>query len=174
MVVVPDDHADFRPTKDMVRQAVLNTLGTDVPGSRCADVCAGCGAMGFELLSRGAGSVDFVETDTVRARTISRHAQLFEVHVSSTVCQVPARQFMAAAYGRYDIICYDPPYGDEILAALVPDLAALISDEGVLVYEREHRKGPPAPLILPEGFVSQGRTYGKTEIVYIRRSGTGS
>ncbi len=52
----------LRPTTDMTRQALFNILGV-VDGLRFADLCAGSGAVGLDAISRGVGSVVFVEQD---------------------------------------------------------------------------------------------------------------
>jgi len=53
-----------RPTADRVRETLFSMLASrlgDFEGLRVADLFAGSGALGFEALSRGAASVDFVE-----------------------------------------------------------------------------------------------------------------
>ncbi len=54
-----------RPTSDRVSESIFDILGSlvDLNGLRVADLFAGTGAMGIEALSRGAGSVTFVESD---------------------------------------------------------------------------------------------------------------
>lgn len=53
-----------RPTSDRVRGAIANMLEAAVglEGARVADVCCGTGALGIEVLSRGAAHVEFVDS----------------------------------------------------------------------------------------------------------------
>ncbi len=44
---------DVRPTLDLVRQAVFNSLAGRVVGARVLDLFSGSGALGLECLSRG-------------------------------------------------------------------------------------------------------------------------
>ncbi len=44
----------LRPTPDRVRETLFNWLQFEIAGSRCLDLFAGSGALGFEALSRGA------------------------------------------------------------------------------------------------------------------------
>ena len=53
-----------RPSSDRVRETVFNWLAMRLPGARCLDLFAGSGALGLEALSRGAGAVTLVESDS--------------------------------------------------------------------------------------------------------------
>ena len=57
----PGDAA--RPTSARVRQAVLNLLAAELPGSRWLDLCCGSGVMACEALQRGAADVVAIERD---------------------------------------------------------------------------------------------------------------
>src|SRR6266566_2700967 len=58
-----------RPTPDLVKQAVFNSLGGRVVGARVLELFAGTGALSLECLSRDALSAVCVEKS-------SRHGQL--------------------------------------------------------------------------------------------------
>ena len=49
---------DVRPTPDLVKQAVFNSLGARVEGARVLELFAGSGALSLECLSRGAAVGD--------------------------------------------------------------------------------------------------------------------
>src|SRR5438105_15268310 len=52
---------DVRPTPDLVKQAVFNSLGARVQGARVLELFAGTGALSLECLSRGARSAVCIE-----------------------------------------------------------------------------------------------------------------
>ena len=52
---------DVRPTPDLVKQAVFNSLGARVAGARVLELFAGSGALSLDCLSRGAASALCVE-----------------------------------------------------------------------------------------------------------------
>src|SRR5260221_10719553 len=60
----------LRPTSDMLRETLFNILGPRVEASRFLDLFAGTGAIGIEAISRGAGSVVFVEKHSATVRLI--------------------------------------------------------------------------------------------------------
>jgi 16S rRNA (guanine966-N2)-methyltransferase len=161
--------SDFRPTQERVRQAVSETIKLRIPGATVVDLCAGSGAFGFEMASRGAGQVLFVESDRARARCISRHIELFGLEMACRVLSADVRTFMRSATSTYDIVLYDPPYGDKGLAALAGTLLGLVSENGVLVYERDISHMPSAEAFPPAAFGRETRTYGDTAVEFITR-----
>src|SRR5512142_2868110 len=68
---------DVRPTPDLVKQAVFNSLGERVQGAHVLELFAGTGALSLECLSRGAVSAICVEKS-------SRHAQVLRDNVQAS------------------------------------------------------------------------------------------
>src|SRR5215831_1276900 len=62
---------DVRPTPDLVKQAVFNSLGAGVVGARVLELFAGTGALSLECLSRGAAFALCVE-NSFRHATVLR------------------------------------------------------------------------------------------------------
>jgi hypothetical protein len=62
-----------RPTMDRVKAAIFSSLGEEIIGARVLDLFAGTGALGIEALSRGAGSVLFVEENDSAVAVIERN-----------------------------------------------------------------------------------------------------
>src|SRR5258708_21574720 len=67
---------DVRPTPDLVKQAVFNSLGSRVVGAEVLELFAGSGALSLECLSRGAKRVISVEK-------VLRHARMIEENIGS-------------------------------------------------------------------------------------------
>lgn len=81
-LAVPDAQG-LRPTGDRVRETLFNWLQADVAGAHCLDLFAGSGALGFEALSRYAGSVSFVETNPEACRALRQACKLLGVALNS-------------------------------------------------------------------------------------------
>src|ERR1035438_2634901 len=65
-----------RPTPDLVKQAVFNSLGGRVLGARVLELFAGTGALSLECLSRGATSGVCVEKSSRHAETLRQNIEL--------------------------------------------------------------------------------------------------
>src|ERR1700745_3942168 len=91
---------DVRPTPDLVKQAVFNSLGARVVGARVLELFAGSGALSLECLSRGAASVICIEkshrhAEFIRSNAISSgYGQTLEVRTQDVF---PAMNQLAAS-----------------------------------------------------------------------------
>src|SRR5271169_3607997 len=64
-----------RPTPDLVKQAVFNSLGARVVGTRVLELFAGSGALSLDCLSRGAVSAVCIEKSHRHAEFIRGNAE---------------------------------------------------------------------------------------------------
>src|SRR5438309_11879297 len=65
-----------RPTPDLVKQAVFNSLGARVADAHVLELFAGTGALSLECLSRGAASAVCVEKLARHAEVLRQNCQL--------------------------------------------------------------------------------------------------
>src|SRR5438552_6524969 len=61
---------EVRPTPDLVKQAVFNSLGSRVEGARVLELFAGTGALSLDCLSRGAASALCIEKSPKHAQML--------------------------------------------------------------------------------------------------------
>lgn len=108
---------DVRPTPDLVRQAVFNSLGARVVGARVLELFGGTGALSLEALSRGAVFALCIELSAKHARVIEENARLcrfadnaLQVRVMDVYTALPQ---LAATGEQFDLIFADPPYGEK-------------------------------------------------------------
>src|ERR1022692_2413261 len=107
---------DVRPTPDLVKQAVFNSLGARVVGARVLELFAGSGALSLECLSRGAASAVCIEKSHRHAEFIRDNARAagFEQKIQVRTQDVfPAMNQLAESGRQFDLILADPPYGEK-------------------------------------------------------------
>jgi len=136
-----------RPTPDLVKQAVFNSLGERTANAKVLELFAGTGALSLECLSRGATSAVCVEKSQRHAeiaRQNFEHAGFASHNVQIRVQDVFTAIAQLANTGeRFDLILADPPYGEKNIgkrsnsyAQQLLDneiLPSLLKDTGVLV-----------------------------------------
>lgn len=134
----------LRPTPDRVRETLFNWLMPVIEGSRCLDLFAGSGALGFEAASRGAADVRLIEREPAALSALRANVERLaadNVRIDAGDALSLLRQPPPA---RYDIVFVDPPY-DAGLAQ--PAIAALIEHgwlaPGGFVYVEWSQDQPP-------------------------------
>jgi len=106
---------DVRPTPDLVKQAVFNSLGERVIGAKVLELFAGSGALSLECLSRGAVSALCIEKSQKHANFIQHNAaSLPDANLQARTQDVFTALLQLAANGaQFDLILADPPYGEK-------------------------------------------------------------
>ena len=127
---------DVRPTPDLVKQAIFNSLGERVVNARVLELFAGTGALSLESLSRGAAHAVCVEKVQRHAQAIRQNLATtslapsdLEVRVQDVFTALP--QF-AANGSRFDLVLADPPYGDKNVGHRSRSLAQRLLDDAHL------------------------------------------
>ena len=127
----------YRPTTDRARETLFNVLNNiiDFESTECLDLFAGSGAIGFELLSRGAASCDFVENSSKQLVNLKKTADELGCTDNITISDENVLGFLKRP-GRkfYDIIFADPPYGYEFYNELMKE----ILNTGFTIFVLEH------------------------------------
>lgn len=161
----------LRPTGDRVRETLFNWLQPLVGGSRCLDLFAGSGALGFEALSRQAASATFVEPDARAYAVLQQSAEVLGITKRhGRLVQRTAEQFLAANSESFDIVFVDPPFGD----ALQWDILTLLADSHVADNGHVYVESPTSqamPESLPGGFcVHKEKVFGDVHARLLART----
>ena len=142
---------DVRPTPDLVRQAIFNSLGDRVVNARVLDLFSGSGALGLECLSRGAVSVLSIEKANRHAMMIRQNLTaigLSSEHHELRIQDVFVAVAQLAEGGRtFDLILADPPFGEKNVGRRSSSMSQQLLDN-------EHLP----PLMTPEGLFVLGHT----------------
>ena len=144
----PEGRGVTRPTTDRNREAmasmILSARGLDLGGASVLDALAGSGAMGIELLSRGAARCTFIDQDARAVARVRRNlarvgAERGEYAViRGDACQLAERGRIAGA--PFDVVFLDPPYAlsASVVSAMLEHLIehGALRPEATVVYER--------------------------------------
>ena len=109
------DEALLRPTQDRIRETVFNWLMPYVKGSRCLDLFAGSGALGFEALSRGANQVVFVDVSKTVIHHLKENATRLATDQADFLQTDLMRDQSIILGSQFDIVFLDPPFAQNLL-----------------------------------------------------------
>jgi 16S rRNA (guanine966-N2)-methyltransferase len=151
---------EVRPTPDLVKQAVFNSLGERVVAARVLELFAGTGALSLECLSRGAASAVCVEKSSRHAEILRRNfaaagfgAALLQLRVQDVFS---ALSQLVSNATQFDLILADPPYGEKNVGRRStsfaqqlldhPNLPSLLPPDGLFVLGHTKRDTLSLPL----------------------------
>jgi 16S rRNA (guanine966-N2)-methyltransferase len=152
---------DVRPTPDLVKQAIFNSLGARVQNASVLELFGGSGALSLESLSRGAARATVVEKSSRTALMIRRNFESlgmtpgrFELRVQDAFVAIAQ---LAQTGNKFELIFADPPYGEKNVGKRSqsfaqkllddPRLASLLAPGGTFVLGHSKRDTldlPPA------------------------------
>jgi 16S rRNA (guanine(966)-N(2))-methyltransferase RsmD len=113
-----------RPATDLVRGAIFSILENSAEGwSQVLDLFSGSGALGIEALSRGAGWVDFVESEPRCCGIIKENLGSTGLADRARVYCCDVSKALSFLDKEYDIILMDPPYASEKIGEVITRLA---------------------------------------------------
>ena len=166
------DAPGLRPTPDRVRETLFNWLAPVIEGSRCLDLFAGSGALGLEAASRGAAEVMLVEREARLAKALREHVERLKAgHVQ--IAQADALQFLHGTPRPFDVVLLDPPFGEDLLPAVLARLDAGWLAPAAYLYMEAERTLPAERLaaLLPAGFeLVRSKTAGQVGYHLARRT----
>jgi 16S rRNA (guanine966-N2)-methyltransferase len=164
-----------RPTMDRVKAAIFSSLGDAIIGARVLDLFAGTGALGIEALSRGSGSVVFVENDRRSVELIEKN--LAKTKLKGRIRNQDVFDFLrhASEDDKFQIIFADPPYQktkhheNETEQLLNNEsLPQLLDTNGTFVLEKQPDETLPEMRLWR---AIRQKTYGATEVLFLSPSG---
>lgn len=142
---------DVRPTPDLVRQAIFNSLGGRVAGALVLDLFSGSGAIGLECLSRGAEFVVSVEKANRHATMIRQNLAQIDLPPERHSLRIQdvfvAVLQLAGQSKQFSLILADPPFGEKNVNRRSTSLSQALLDNEIL-----------PTLLTPDGLFVLGHT----------------
>lgn len=113
----------LRPTTDRTKETLFNWLMPYVSNSRCLDLFAGSGSLGFEALSRYANQVVFVELDKQACHILADNISKLQIDsASAQVINTDAIKALEQLGQPFDLIFLDPPFNKNLLPKVIEQI----------------------------------------------------
>ncbi|NOQ87659.1 MAG: 16S rRNA (guanine(966)-N(2))-methyltransferase RsmD [Gammaproteobacteria bacterium] len=133
-----DDAEGLRPTTDRIRETVFNWLQPYIHQSRCLDVFAGSGVLGFEALSRGAQEVVFIEQNGKTVKNLKQSISMLDAENASIFHQDALLWLQSAKSDhRFNLVFLDPPFHADLLlkACAALNSSGCLADDAIIYVE---------------------------------------
>ncbi|MBF0186611.1 MAG: 16S rRNA (guanine(966)-N(2))-methyltransferase RsmD [Magnetococcales bacterium] len=144
----------IRPTQQRVREALFSMIADRLHGARVLDLCAGCGTLGLEALSRGAQQTLFIDSSKKARALITDNLKKCQCESSGVIIAGSIDKYstyksiiekLGDADRAVDLVFVDPPYGR---SSLIEDALThlskmgLVDEESLVIVERSERQRP--------------------------------
>jgi len=159
------DRVTTHAMSERARNAMFNSIGSEIEGARVLDVFAGSGSIGIEALSRGAAAAVFVERDRIACKIIAKNLTSLDLEARSTLARTTVSSWIETSTSElFDVIFADPPYSD-MQFSTVKRLFGLLKPGALMVLSHPGKGEVP----LQDGIVVvDNRSYGNLHLTFFR------
>lgn len=160
------DRVTTHAMSERIRNALFNSIGSDIQGATVLDAFAGSGSIGIEALSRGAKHTTFIERDRIAASIIAKNLTMLGLESRTKLIRTTVHNwFSTSEQQNFDFIFADPPFNDPQFST-VRDLMGLLKPNGLMVLSHPGKGEVP----LQNGIVVvDNRSYGNAYLTFFRR-----
>lgn len=156
-----------RPTSDMIKESIFNTIQFDIQDSIFLDLFSGSGSMGIEAISRKAKFCYFIDSSKESINLINENLKTIKENNFKVLNKDYKDAIIFLKNQIFDYIFIDPPYKmdniNEILYLLYK--YKLIDSSSLIIYEKNYNLKIDYDTMFE---IVKNKKYSKTEIVYLR------
>lgn len=159
-----------RPTTDRIKESVFNILSNCIRfyDAKALDLFSGSGALGVEMLSRGAGYVAFVDHDRDSIKLTQANLEKIKAPKESYGIFPVEYDFALKklAGAKMDVIFVDPPYALKIESRVLDLICEydVLAENGIVVVEHDCKN-----VVENDKFDCDCRKMGNTSVSFMTR-----
>jgi len=163
---------ETRPTLDRVKESLFNILQNRIYASKILDLFAGSGAIGLELLSRGAKEAILCDNSYKAVQIIKENVIKTHFEDQTKIINNDYKNTLDMLKDeKFDIIFLDPPYESQfdIQAIKIIIDNDMLSKEGIIILETDNEKEKKEMLDKLDINVYDLRSYGRVSLFFLNR-----
>ncbi len=161
-----------RPTLDRVKESIFNIIQTEIEDSTILDLFAGSGAIGLEMLSRGAKKAVLCDKSKDAIKIIKKNIEKTHMEQKVELYNTDFKDCIKKLEKeKFDIIYIDPPYETEFILQSLKLIIEknIIKENGIIILETDDE-----PRILKEieevnVTIIDKRKYGRANIIFLNK-----
>ena len=163
---------ETRPTLDRVKESLFNILQNRIYDSKILDLFAGSGAIGLELLSRGAKEAILCDNSYKAVQIIKENVIKTHFEDQTKIINNDYKNTLDMLKDeKFDIIFLDPPYESQfdIQAIKIIIDNDMLSKEGIIILETDNEKEKKEMIDKLDINVYDLRSYGRVSLFFLNR-----
>lgn len=159
-----------RPTLDRVKESIFNIIQNDIQDSVVLDLFAGSGAIGLEMLSRGAKKVVLCDESKAAIEIIKKNTEKTHFQERTEIYNIDYEKCIEKVKNqKFDIVYLDPPYNTDYIAKSLKKIVELnlIKEESRIIVETDDAQRILKEIENIDVEVTDRRKYGRATIIFL-------
>jgi 16S rRNA (guanine(966)-N(2))-methyltransferase RsmD len=161
-----------RPTLDRVKESIFNIIQNDIEGAIVLDLFSGSGAIGLEMLSRGAKSAVLCDKSIEATKVIKKNIEKTHMEEKAILYNCDFKSCIEKVQNqKFDIIYIDPPYETNFIAKSLEQILEknIINPESLIIVETDDEKRIINDIEKMNFTIIDKRKYGRAKIIFLNR-----
>ena len=161
-----------RPTLDRVKESIFNIIQQDIEGAIVLDLFAGSGAIGLEMVSRGAKKAILCDKSKDAIDIIKKNTEKTHVHEKVEIYNLDFEACIEKNKNqKFDIIYIDPPYETNYIEQSLKKIIKedIINKESKIIIETDDEQRILDEIKDIELDITDKRKYGRATIIFLKK-----
>lgn len=169
------DNLSTRPTLDRVKEPLFSIIQNYIMYANVLDLFAGSGALGIEVLSRGAKKCTFCDKSYESIRMLKQNIQKTKFEEKSIIYNIDYKKCLEnLKKEKFDIIFIDPPYKLNIAVDSIKRILEynLLAKDGIIILETDEEERDLKQIKELENIeIKDVRKYGRVKLIFLHERG---
>ena len=164
------DSMNTRPTLDRVKESIFNIIQNEIEDAVVLDLFAGSGAIGLEMLSRGAKKAVLCDKEKHAIEVIKKNIEKTHMNEKVELYNLDFKLCLEKVKNeKFDLIYIDPPYNTDFITQSLKRIIELdiIKKEGKIILETDDEQRILKDIEDMDVEVIDKRKYGRATIVFL-------
>lgn len=165
------DGITTRPTLDRVKESIFNIIQSDIVDANVLDLFSGSGAIGLELLSRGAKRAVLCDNSKEAIQIIKKNIEKTHLKEKAEVFNMNYEELIKNLENqKFDIIYIDPPYKTDYVKKSIENILKykLVDNKTKIIIETDDEERILHDIEKQDVEVSDKRKYGRASIIFLK------
>ena len=162
---------ETRPTLDRVKESIFNIIQSEIKDSVVLDLFSGSGAIGLELLSRGAKKAILCDKSKEAIQIINKNVQKTHLQDKAEIYNMDFKTAIKKLKNQeFDIIYIDPPYVTDYVKIAIEEIVKnkLVNTNTKIIIETDDEERILKQIENINVRVVDKRKYGRATIIFLK------
>ena len=162
---------ETRPTLDRVKESIFNIIQTEIADTIVLDLFAGSGAIGLEMLSRGAKKAVLCDKSKDAIEIIKKNIDKTHMNGNVELYNLDFKNCIEKIKNqRFDLIYLDPPYNTENIKQSLNLIIEfeILKKEGIIILETDDESRILKEIENIDVEIKDKRKYGRASIIFLK------